>query len=121
MSLATAEHLAATQMFIDANPNSFVLTRTARTSDGAGGFLPGTATVKTPQTMRLVGLGQLSASAERVSADGRIVRATFALVGMPNADVQVGDTFPFEGKTHEVLFVSKHPEWRVRAEVLRHA
>ena len=121
MTLATADHIAATQMFIDANANSFVLTRTGRTSDGAGGFLPGSTTTLSAQTMRLVGLSQLSASAERVSTDGHIVRATFALIALPSADVAVGDTFTFEGKVHEVLFVSTHPEWRKRAEVFRHA
>lgn len=121
MSLATADHIAATQMFVDANPNSFVLSRTARVSDGAGGYVSGTTTVLDAQTMRLVGLSQLSASAERVSADGRIVRATFALIALPSADVAEGDVFTFEGKVHEVLFVSTHPEWRKRAEVFRHA
>jgi hypothetical protein len=33
----------------------------------------------------------------------------------------VGDRFTFEGKVHEVVFVSTHPEWRKRAEVYRHA
>lgn len=121
MSLATADHLAATQMFIDANSNSFVLTRPTRVPDGAGGTVDSGSTTLAAQTMRLVGLSQLSASAERVSADGHIVRATFALIALPSADVEVGDVFTFDGHVHEVLFVSAHPEWRKRAEVFRRA
>jgi hypothetical protein len=119
--LMTAEHIAATQMFIDANANTFNLQRSARVSDGAGGWTTGTPADVGAQTMRLVGLSQLSTQAERVSADGHIVRATFALVCLPSADIEVGDTFDFEGAVHEVLFVSTHPEWRKRAEVFRHA
>jgi hypothetical protein len=119
--LMSAEHVAATQLFIDANPNSFSLQRPGRVSDGAGGWTEGTPIELGEQTMRLVGLSQLSTQAERVSSDGHIVRATFALVALPSADVAVGDRFTFEDKVHEVLFVSTHPEWRKRAEVYRHA
>jgi hypothetical protein len=119
--LLTSEHVAATQMFIDANPNSFSLQRPSRVSDGAGGWLEDSVVDLGAQTMRLVGLSQLSTQAERVSSDGHIVRPSFALVALPSADMAVGDRFTFEGKVHEVVFVSTHPEWRKRAEVYRHA
>lgn len=121
MSLATADHIAATQMFIDANANQFVLTRPTKVSDGAGGWQRSGQTVLDAQTMRLVGSSLQSAEASVVTADGQTVVPQFALVALPSADMAVGDTFTFEGATHEIVFVSTHPEWRKRAGVYRHA
>lgn len=121
MSLATAEHIAVTQRFIDENPNDFTLERPTLTDDGAGGVRKTGTTTLEPQTMRLVGSYLQSAQTSQVTVNGQVVVPEFTLIALPSADVQVRDTFTFEGKVHEVVFVSTHPEWRKAAAVYRHA
>lgn len=120
MAQNTAEHIAATQMFIDANPDSITLNRPTRGSDGAGGTVTTKTTTVSAQTMRLVALNQRSASETRITVDGEMVVPTYALVTLPSADVRVGDQFTLDGKLYEVVFVQDRPGWRRRAEVFRH-
>lgn len=121
MPLDTDFHVAATERFIDANASAIIIHRPVRVSDGAGGWEDSYEEVLAPQTMRLVGSYLQSAQASRITSDGRVVVPEFLLIALPFADIAVGDTFTFEDKVHEVVFVSNHPEWRTHAAVYRHA
>ena len=118
MALNTAEHLAATQMFIDERPIMLAFLRTVKTSDGQGGWTKTNPTPVSPQRVRKVAQGRVSDLTQRVGIDGALVVPTAVLIGMPDLDVQRYDTFIFEGINHEVLWVTRLPEWRTSAEVV---
>ena len=118
MALNTAEHLAATQMFINERPVMISFVRTVKTSDGQGGWTKTTPTTLSPQRVRKVAQGRVSDTTQRVSSDGAVVIPTSVLIGMPDLDVQRYDTFLYNGVPHEVLWVTRLPEWRTSAEVV---
>lgn len=121
MAHSSAQHIKATQAFIDANPTEVTLSRPTRVSDGVGGTVQSGSTAIAAQTMRIVALNLRSASEATVTADGQVVVPTHALIALPSAEVAVGDQFTDGGKVFEVLVVQRRPEWRIRAEVFSHA
>lgn len=122
MTLASAEHVEQTEMFIDANPSTIILSRPTVTSDGAGGRVITASTARPAQTMRLVGLSSARGgqAAPRVTVDGVSVVPQFALIALPSADMLAGDQFMHKGRLHEVVFINENPEWRKQGEVFRH-
>jgi hypothetical protein len=118
MALDTAEHLAATQMFIDERPVSIVLQRSARVTDSQGGWTKGAPAPRTAQVMRKVASGRVMDMQERVTEDGSVVVPTASLIGMPDVDIERYDTFVLDGVKHEVVWVSRLPEWRMQAEIV---
>lgn len=118
MALNTAEHLAATQMFINERPISIVVKRVTRTSDGQGGFTKSTPTNLSAQTVRKVARARMADVDTRVTEDGSVVVPTAVLIGMPSLNIQRYDVCDIGGVPHEVVFVSRLPEWRTHAEVV---
>lgn len=120
MSQTTAQHIAATQAFIDANPTDVVLTRYTSGDDGAGGTTQIEPQTLEPQVMRIVAQNLKTAAESRVTPDGQVVTPVFAVIALPSADIAVGDQFTDDDKLLEVVYVQRRPEWRVRAEVFEH-
>lgn len=118
MALNTAEHLAATQMFIDERPIELALVRSTKVSDGEGGWTKTSPTTLSPQRVRKVAQGRIADTTQRMTSDGALVIPTAVLIAMPDFDVQRYDTFTLDGIPHEVLWVTRLPEWRVQAEVV---
>jgi len=121
MALNTAEHLAATQMFIDERPVMITFTRSSKTADGQGGWTKTGPTPLSPQQCRKVAQGRIADTTQRMTSDGALVIPTSVLIAMPDFDVQRYDTFLYDGLPHEVLWVTRLPEWRVQAEVVERA
>jgi len=118
MALDSAEHVALTQMFIDQRPIDVVLQRSAKVSDGQGGWTKTPLTTLPPQRVRKVATARLADLTARTTEDGAVVVPTAYLVCMPDVDIQRYDTFELAGILHEVLYVTRLPEWRVQAEVV---
>lgn len=111
-------HLAATQAFINENPDDIVLMRAAKVAQPSGGWRLGPPAPLASQVMRKVALNRVTAAVERVLPDGRTVHPTFTLIAMPDADIEAGDTFTLDGAKHEVVYVGDRPRWRLSAEVV---
>ena len=118
MPLNTAEHLAATQMFIDERPIDVVFQRVSKVSDGQGGWTKSPSAPLPPQAMRKVATARLADLSARTTEDGAVVVPSAYLIGMPDVDVQRYDKCELYGVMHEVVYVTRLPEWRVQAEVV---
>jgi hypothetical protein len=94
-----------TEQFIGENPTSLVLTRSTRTEDGAGGWVNGAPTPLPAQRVRLVPQSA-SPGVERRTVSGEVVRPDLRIVGMPEFNVAVGDTFTWNTIRMEVVWVS---------------
>lgn len=70
-----------------------------------------------PQTMRKVGSSLRSNAESRTTEDGRVVTISANMIGLPSVDIAIGDKFTLDGVEHEVVGISRLPEWRVQAEV----
>jgi len=117
MALDTRIHLLQTQKFVSERPVDIVVQRRRRQSDGKGGFKWVTGSSLPPQTVRKVGIGRLSATTERTTADGKVVVPNATIIALPQIDLQRYDKFEIDGIMHEVVAVSRLPEWRVSADV----
>jgi hypothetical protein len=109
---------AQTLAYISREPSDVSLSRSILVDDGAGGEVPTGPVILRPQKVRLVGL---RAPRRITTADGRTVEITNLAIGMPDLDVQIGDTFDLEYTTWEVVGVSDRPRWRKTAEVVDRA
>lgn len=118
MALNTAEHLAATKMFIDERPIDVVFQRVSKVSDGQGGWTKTPLATLPPQTMRKVATSRLADLSTRVTENGATVVPSAYLICMPDTDVQRYDKCVIDGVPHEVVYVTRLPEWRVQAEVV---
>jgi hypothetical protein len=118
MALNTAEHLAATQMFINERPVNVVFTRVSKASDGQGGWVKTGPTPLAAQQVRKVATSRLADVSTRVTENGAVVVPTAYLIGMPTLNVQRYDKCVIDGVPHEVVFVGRLPEWRIQAEVV---
>lgn len=118
MALNTAEHLAATQMFINERPVSVVFERVSKVPDGQGGWTKTPLASLAPQVVRKVATSRLADLSARTTEDGAVVVPSAYLIGMPDTDVQRYDKCDINGVPHEVVYVARLPEWRVQAEVV---
>jgi hypothetical protein len=107
-----------TRQFIAEDPTVINLTRTARNSDGAGGWTPGAPTPVAAQTVRLVPSNPSTGSEVR-TVSGEVLKTTYSIVAMPDANIQEGDSFMVDGFRHEVVIVLGIGGYEVRAEVVR--
>jgi hypothetical protein len=116
LNATEAEVLAIqTQAFIDASPTEVTIMREQTVEDGAGGKRP-IDPLEIPQVVKVA-----TQPAQRfvVTEDGRNVPVNKSLVGMPDFDVRVGDTFELEGEgVFEVLGV-RQPLWAVVADAVK--
>lgn len=113
---ATDLHQAQTEAFINAAPTDLVINRKNIESDGAGGMRVIDEDPLDPQKIRVVGMRN---PAVRISPDGRNVVVGKTVIGTSDLDIQMGDTFEYEGSSWEVVTVQRDPNWRVAAEVTR--
>lgn len=104
--------LRQTRRFIASDPSSIVLGRNVQADDGAGGFTT-TATAQRAQVFKVVQKAQ-SDAVERRNMAGEVVRPAITLVCMPDANIQRGDTFTWEGLAAEVV-------WLTRLDYVLHA
>lgn len=104
-----------TAAFIRADSKSITLNRSVWSSDGAGGSVKGPATPLSPQTMRLIPLGDMAQ--ERFTANGESVTPVYALLGVHTADMERWDEFVLEGRRYEVVFISENVQYEVKGEV----
>lgn len=113
-------HLRQTEAFIAENPSAITIKRRSKTETASGGWKWGSPVpLPSSQTMRKVGSNRVSVTIQRTTTDGKQVIPSAVLVGLPDADIQVGDLFDLDGKTYEVLTVDNdHPPWRMQAEVV---
>lgn len=118
MALNTAEHLAATQMFIDERPINVVFARVSKVSDGQGGWIKTPLASLPAQRVRKVATSRLADLSARVTEDGATIVPSAYLIGMPSMDVQRYDKCVIDGVPHEVVYISRLPEWRTQAEVV---
>jgi hypothetical protein len=111
-------HLRQTATFIAENPVDIVVRRTSKIPDGRGGNQKDTTRSLPPQTVRRVGSTRISGTKQVMTVDGRLVIPTYALIGLPDVDIQRGDKFDIEGLPYEVVSISLTPPWRVQADVV---
>lgn len=124
MSMASALHIRQTQAFIDENPMDIVVHRRHKVDTPSGGWTWEADADLASQTVRKVGKFVSSASSDgiaRTTSDGKVVVPSSVVIGLPDWDVQIGDTFDIDGVEHEVVWISTLPVWRKAAEVYEHA
>lgn len=107
-------HEAQTQRFVDENSRLIELYRSVLSPDGAGGFTRSAPVKVNAQSLRVVGLRN---ARPITTPDGTQDIIEKNLVGMPGADIQIGDTFEHNGSMYEVLDVNTDPGWSVVAGV----
>jgi hypothetical protein len=100
--------------FIDRKPFEVVLSRESRIDDGAGGSIPDSPTELLPQEVRIVGVPRPRTV---VTQDGREVQIDKAIIGLPDLDVQLGDTAPLSDGNYEVVDIDRNLDYRVVAGV----
>lgn len=93
-----------THGYIRANPSSVVFTRYTREDDGAGGTRKTAPNALAPQVVRII-QAQEAKTVERVNADGTVVRPTLNVMAEYNANIEKGDTFTWDGRKAEVVYV----------------
>jgi hypothetical protein len=104
-----------TRAFIDAEPLELALVRRAFVPDGAGGYKRGPIQNIPAQTLRMIASNtQLPL---RRTVDGRDAQPLYTLLGMPDDDIQAGDTFIIDQIRYEVVFVQPKKFDALRAEV----
>lgn len=96
-----------THAFINSNLISIRLTRYSKTSTTAGGWTLTKVAELISQDARLVFSSNKNQSVTRVLPDGRVVIVDATLVMLPDADVEVGDEFEYDGKTWVVGSIQK--------------
>lgn len=95
-----------TRQYIRANPTELVITRSTREDDGAGGKRKTNPQVLGAQTVRII-QAQESKMVERINSDGKVVRPELNLMAEWDADIEVGDVFPWgdDDSTAEVVYI----------------
>lgn len=109
------------QAFIDDNPSTIVLQRSARVSDGAGGWIDQAPVAQAAQECRIIYSGNKGDNMERILPDGSVLVITHRVVFMPGANVQRYDWFLHEGDKFFIGNVARVPTWRVACEAGRHS
>lgn len=124
MTTTSLIHIKQTAAFIGENPVEITITRKQKVETASGGWRWADDRDLPSQTVRKVGRlvsSQANSVAERTASDGKAVVPTCNVIGLPDWDVQVGDTFVINNVTHEVVWISELPAWRKSAEVYEHA
>lgn len=106
-----------TKDFIEENPTSLVVTRNTRVSDGAGGYTT-TPQLQTAQVVRIVQAAATS-NYERRNLSGEVVRPVLSIVAEYDANLALGDTFTWLGRTCEIVWITLQPYEQVAEVSLR--
>lgn len=124
MTTADAIHVKQTVAFINEAPMDIIIHRRHKEEVPSGGFKWVNDPDLAPQTVRKLGRYVSSAnvggSGSRTTTDGQVVVPNAIIIGLPDFDVQIGDTFDIDGISHEVMWVSDLPPWRRAVEVYEH-
>lgn len=92
-----------TDRFIREDPSTVVLSRMTKNPDGAGGHTLAPTPLE-PQVVKVV--KTFPRATERRNTAGEIVTPTIYLVMYPDANVQNGDTFTWNGLSGEVVWIN---------------
>ena len=103
-----------TGAFVSADEVQLVLTRRTRVSDGAGGYTWSDLSLAA-QGMRLI--PQQDTARETQTADGKMVKPTYVLLGRHTADMQRDDAFTWQGSRYKLGDV-EHKQYEVKGEVI---
>ncbi|QPX62562.1 head-to-tail stopper [Arthrobacter phage Wollypog] len=109
--------LRQTRAFIAADSTDIVINpRTARESDGAGGFRDVAGEPLAAISVRLVPQSDKVPVAAVV--EGRRAIPEMVLVALPDADIRRYDTFVWGDKTWKVDFLHDKPEYELKADLV---
>jgi hypothetical protein len=112
-----ATQRAQTKQMINYRPEFVILYRSTTSPDGSGGIIRSAPSPLAPQEMRLIPVKSITDQAPlRVTSDGQQVSPDWYLLGLPEADMKVGDTTTVRGRKLEIVYVSDMPEGRIVAE-----
>lgn len=105
-----------TQQFINDNPTSLVFTRHTKTPDGAGGTTSTSAPLPA-QVVRIVQASPTRTSVGVRNTEGEVTQPDANLICTLDVDVQIGDTFQWNGLSMKVVWVILLPYEKI-AEVV---
>ena len=113
--------LQITEKFIAADASQVTMLRSTRVSDGAGGTVSQDEAPVTvdPVTVRMI--PRSDRTSELVLADGRVLRPEFAVLAMPDVDIQRYDEFLWNGVRWQVASVHELPVYEKKGDVVRSA
>jgi len=112
-------HLQITQRFIEADASQVTMLRSTRNNDGAGGFILENEVPVTPEPITIRMIPRSDRTPELALADGRILRPEFAILGMPDVDIQRYDEFFWDGVRWQVAHVHPLPVYEKKGDVVR--
>jgi hypothetical protein len=104
-----------TAQFIAADSSDIELQRSARTSNGKGGYVTGAPVPVAVQSLRHI--PSQDGAQERLMADGRKVSPSYTLMGPAGADIQRFDEYTLAGRRYQVVFVNANSQYEVKGEV----
>ena len=116
-TMTSPQHLALTELFINQNPVTVTPRRRAKVDDGQGGWRPGPPVDQAPITVRRVGINAQRAAVTRVNESGHQVFPSAVFIAMPDADLELFDTFMIGDTNYMVLWTHDSPPWRLNVEV----
>lgn len=120
-SAELAVHEQITRAFIEADPTALDINRpTPRTSDGAGGKVPGPVTVvAVGRIFRLLPQSRNSSEVTSQSAAGQLDHPRFVILSTNDFRFEKHDWFEWKGFEWKVSSVHMVPEYESKADVVR--
>lgn len=94
-----------TLRFIEENPADITFTRRTKVPDGAGGYTTTDAPLPDPQQVRVV-QQPANAQVERRNQAGEVVRPALNIIALPDANIEIADTFTWQGRLVEVVWIT---------------
>lgn len=113
--------LQITEKFIAADSSQVTMLRSEKLNDGAGGFILQNEAPVTPDPVTVRMIPRSDRTPELALADGRILRPEFAILAMPDVDIQRYDEFYWNGVRWQVADVHPLPEYERKGDVVRSA
>ncbi len=96
----------------DARPTKLILTRYSKTRDGAGGWIENDPRQLDPQIFRIVVFKRRLTQFMDNIEEGEVANLNYTLVGLPDADIEKGDSFVYDGNVYKITAVD--PDHEVR-------
>ena len=109
-----------THAFIMSKPLELIITPRTRTVTDAGGWTYVATADRDAQNFLLIETMRQELATPTSSLDGVERKYDFMLLGEYDAIIAVGDTFTYDGDTHEVIETLFDLQYEVRAKVTRH-
>ncbi len=111
-------HLKETERFIQERRVAAEVERYVWERSTAGGRIRGARVPVETQFIRITSTGALPA---RIDENGEQVKPSFAITGMPSADIELFDKLTIGDMKLKVVHVDRMPEWRTHAEAFQYA